>query len=72
MLWFLVLALRGMFAPVECSTKRSIIQNGQVKVTAYPNTAIDTSAYTLNSYPANASELSYKGRWDSNKVSWWS
>ena len=71
MRWFSLLAYSGLFAIGSCSVKRTIIQNGQVKITDYPDTAIKLSAYSFHSYPANASEISYKGRWDSKKVSWW-
>jgi hypothetical protein len=71
MFWLPLLTLFGLLSTGKCSDKRSIIQNGQVKPTSYPNTAIDASTYSFHTYPANASELSYKGRWDSKKVSWW-
>ena len=72
MLWLPILASCGLLSLGACSAKRSIVQNGQVKVTDYPSTAIDVSAHALRSYPADTSELAYKGRWDSKKVSWWS
>lgn len=50
----------------------TILQNGQVRVTDYPNTVIDPTAYSFKTYPPNAHELSYKGRWDSKHISWWS
>jgi hypothetical protein len=50
----------------------TILQNGQVRATNFPDTRIDPSAYSFRTYPANASEISYKGRWDSKYVSWWS
>ncbi|KAI1472530.1 SGNH hydrolase-type esterase domain-containing protein [Daldinia caldariorum] len=50
----------------------TILQNGQVRITDYPDTKIDISSYDFRTYDANVTELSYKGRWDSNKVSWWS
>lgn len=50
----------------------TILQNGQVRITNFPDTKIDPSAYTFETYDANATELSYKGRWDSKKNSWWS
>lgn len=50
----------------------TILQNGQVRPTNFPNTRIDPSAYSFRTYPPNASEISYKGRWDSKYVSWWS
>lgn len=56
-----------------CALARgTILQNGQVRTTNYPDTKIDVSSYDFQSYNANATELSYKGRWDSKKVSWWS
>ncbi|KAK4192523.1 SGNH hydrolase-type esterase domain-containing protein [Podospora australis] len=50
----------------------TILQNGQVREINFPNTRTDPSAHTFKTYPANASEISYKGRWDSKHVSWWS
>lgn len=50
----------------------TILQNGQVRETHFPNTKVDLAAYDLKTYDANAPELSYKGRWDSKKVSYWS
>jgi hypothetical protein len=50
----------------------TILQNGQIRVTDYPNTTIDPSGYKFSSYPPNATELSYKGRWDSQFISWYS
>ena len=50
----------------------TILQNGQVRITHFPDTRIDPAAYSFATYPANASEISYQGRWDSKYVSWWS
>lgn len=50
----------------------TILQNGQARTTQYPDTRIDPSAYSFETYRADASEISYKGRWDSKHVSWWS
>lgn len=50
----------------------TIYQNQQVRITDYPNTVIDPSEYKFNSYQPDAHELSYKGRWDSKHISWWS
>ncbi|GAW22465.1 hypothetical protein ANO14919_120020 [Xylariales sp. No.14919] len=51
----------------------TILQNGQVRETDFPNTKIDDLAtYDFKTYDADATELSYKGRWDSKKVSYWS
>ena len=53
----------------------TILQNGQVRPNNYPNTAIASiSSYnsTWHTYPPSAPELSYKGRWDHQYISWWS
>ncbi|KAI1437032.1 Lipase, GDSL-like protein [Xylaria sp. CBS 124048] len=50
----------------------TILQNGQVRVSDFPNTEINPAAYAFTTYDANATELSYKGRWDSKKISYWS
>ena len=50
---------------------RTILENGHARETNYPDTKIDISAYDFKTYPNNATEISYKGRWDSKKVSWW-
>jgi len=50
----------------------TILQNGQARITDYPNTVIDPTAYKWNTYPPSTKELAYKGRWDSKHVSWWS
>ncbi|KAG9238734.1 GDSL-like Lipase/Acylhydrolase-like protein [Amylocarpus encephaloides] len=61
-----------LIATVVYLTSATILQNGQVRITNYPNTVIDAAAYQFQSYQANATELSYKGRWDSKYLSWWS
>lgn len=50
----------------------TILQNGQVRETDYPNTRIDPSDYKFATYRAGTPEVSYKGRWDRNHISWWS
>ncbi|KAK7750419.1 hypothetical protein SLS62_007607 [Diatrype stigma] len=50
----------------------TILQNGQARDVVFPDTKINASEHDFETYPADAPELSYKGRWDSNKVSWWS
>lgn len=50
----------------------TILQNGQVRITDYPDTQIEPTAQSWRSYPPDATELSYKGRWDSKYISWWS
>lgn len=52
--------------------KGTILMNGQVKITNYPDTKVDATTHDFKTYEADAAELSYKGRWDSNKTSWWS
>ncbi|KAK5210864.1 hypothetical protein LTR47_001585 [Exophiala xenobiotica] len=52
----------------------AITENTQVRENPYPGQATIT---TLNSnkwttFPANASQISYKGRWDDQHISWWS
>lgn len=49
-----------------------ILQNGQPRITDYPDTVIDASSYEWNTYSPSADEISYKGRWDSKFISWWS
>ncbi|KAL0260517.1 hypothetical protein SLS55_004206 [Diplodia seriata] len=59
-------------ACVACAT---ILQNGQVRDVHFPDTAIaldDSSNSTWRTYPPNATEIGYKGRWDSKHISWWS
>jgi hypothetical protein len=57
----------ALVAPVAAT----ILQNGQVRITDYPNSQVELDTASYTSYPANATEISYKGRWDSKKVSWW-
>lgn len=67
-----VLACLAGFCALTSST---ILQNGQVRPNDYPITAIDSIAANDSSwttYPPNATELSYKGRWDHQYISWWS
>lgn len=53
----------------------TILQNGQIRRNNYPNTTINSivsSDSNWRTYPASAEELSYKGRWDHQYISWWS
>lgn len=50
----------------------TVWQNDQVRITNYPDTKIELDSSELSSYAPSASEISYKGRWDSKYVSWWS
>lgn len=61
---------------VSCLSLASgtILQNGQVRITDYPDTTIASIAghnHSWRTYPPNARELSYKGRWDDHYISWW-
>ena len=70
MLWSLqfLLPTLGLMSHVT----GTILMNGQVKLVDYPNTRIDASALSLTTYRADAAEISYHGRWDSQHTSWWS
>ncbi|EKG17882.1 hypothetical protein MPH_04831 [Macrophomina phaseolina MS6] len=53
----------------------TIWQNQQIREVNFPDTAIvldSAGNSTWKTYPPNASEIGYKGRWDSKHVSWWS
>jgi hypothetical protein len=53
----------------------TILQNGQVRPNNYTSTSIPiitTSDNNWRTYPPSAPELSYKGRWDDQYISWWS
>jgi hypothetical protein len=64
------LAVLGLAFVSQASA--TILQNGQVRETNFPDTRADLSAHSFKTYSANAKEISYKGRWDSKHVSWWS
>ncbi|KAI2873814.1 CAZyme family CE2 [Aspergillus niger] len=52
----------------------TILQNGQVREDPYPGQAktISLDDGSWRTYQPDASEIAYKGRWDSKYVSWWS
>ena len=50
----------------------TILQNGQVRETDYPDTQIDLFEGSWRTYGANATEIHYMGRWDAKHVSHWS
>lgn len=62
----------GAIAAIASLVSATILQNGQVRITDYPNTVIDPSEYDFKTYEPDAHEISYKGRWDSKYISWWS
>ncbi|KAK1142612.1 hypothetical protein N8T08_007416 [Aspergillus melleus] len=51
----------------------TILENGQPRLDPYPGQAPNISLdKSWKSYGPEASEIAYKGRWDSKYVSWWS
>lgn len=66
------LSILQSFAAIASLASATILQNGQVKITNYPDTTIDASKYQFTTYSPDAKELSYKGRWNSKHISWWS
>ncbi|CZT07665.1 related to GDSL-like lipase/acylhydrolase domain protein [Rhynchosporium agropyri] len=64
-----ILALTSSFSQAVLA---SIVENGHIRDVHFPNTLMSTSLADWNTYAPNASELSYKGRWDSRYISWWS
>ncbi|KAF2162887.1 hypothetical protein M409DRAFT_68853 [Zasmidium cellare ATCC 36951] len=51
--------------------EEAIFQNGQAREADYPNTATKLDG-DWQHYPPSSPEISYKGRWDSQYISWWS
>lgn len=66
---FSALAVGLGFLSVGTAT---IWQNGQERITDYPDTTISPSNGTFRTYDADAKEIHYMGRWDSKHVSYWS
>lgn len=64
-----VFALATSFTQIVHAT---ILQNGQVRDVHFPNTLSTASLTNWKTYAPNSKELSYKGRWDSKYISWWS
>jgi hypothetical protein len=52
----------------------TVYQNTQVRTDPYPGqaTLFTPSASQWHTYAPGAAEISYKGRWDSKYISWWS
>ncbi|KXT14779.1 hypothetical protein AC579_7812 [Pseudocercospora musae] len=54
----------------------TIWQNGQIRPNNYPDTTISLDSHghetAWHRYGPDAPELSYKGRWDDQYISWWS
>lgn len=53
------------------AVKATILENGRPRVTDFIDTKVDLAAGDYKTYDADAEEISYKGRWDSKKISWW-
>lgn len=49
----------------------TILENGRPRVTDFPDTKVELAVDNYETYDADADEISYKGRWDSKKISWW-
>ncbi|KAK2005842.1 GDSL-like Lipase/Acylhydrolase [Colletotrichum eremochloae] len=62
--------LATVLACVSAATA-TILENGRPRVTDFPDTKVDLTAGDYETYGADAPEISYKGRWDSKKISWW-
>lgn len=57
----------GLLASI---VRPSIIENGRPREETYPETKIaPVAAEAWTTFPPNATELSYKGRWDSKYIS---
>jgi len=66
--------LTSFLAVLSCASAL-ILQNGQPRDNPYPGQATlltTASSKAWKSYSPSASEISYKGRWDSKHISWWS
>ena len=63
-------------ASIIATVNAVILQDGQVRERHFLDTRIDDignewNSTVWNTYRANSSALSYKGRWDSQRISWW-
>ncbi|KAL4890162.1 acetylxylan esterase [Aspergillus ambiguus] len=70
-----ILCFRFFFALLSSVlASATILENGQTRLNPYPgqtpNITVDEAAW--RQYGPEAPEISYKGRWDSSHVSWWS
>ncbi|KAK1992348.1 GDSL-like Lipase/Acylhydrolase [Colletotrichum falcatum] len=63
-------ATAALLACVSAATA-TILENGRPRATDFPDTRVDLAAGDYKTYDADAPEISYKGRWDSKKISWW-
>jgi hypothetical protein len=63
-------------ASLLATATATIYENGHERETHFVNTKIapislDKNSTEWSTYGPNATELSYKGRWDDQHVSWW-
>lgn len=60
-----------LLASILPFTACTIYQNDQVRTVNYPDTTIASTSSDADwrSYPPNATEISYKGRWDAKYIS---
>lgn len=61
-------------ASLAALSAATIFENGRERETHFVDTrvaAITANTTGWKTYGPNATELSYKGRWDSRHVSWW-
>jgi hypothetical protein len=67
---FSIAAVCGCLSTFAAAT---ILENGQVRLNLYPGQAPTVELDdTWRVYDPGAKEISYKGRWDSQHISWWS
>ena len=68
--------LYSLLAGCASLASAEILQNGQLREGPYPGQApvlsLARNSSSWRSYSPNATELSYKSRWDSKHISWWS
>ncbi|KAH7122376.1 acetylxylan esterase [Dendryphion nanum] len=61
-------------APFISLSTSVILQNGQVRETNFLDTkiaSVGANSSSWTTFGPNATELSYKGRWDDKHISWW-
>lgn len=63
------IALACSFTQIAHAT---ILQNGQIRDVYFPITVSTVNLSNWKTYSPSSKELSYKGRWDSKYISWWS
>ncbi|KAL4913968.1 SGNH hydrolase-type esterase domain-containing protein [Aspergillus aurantiobrunneus] len=71
-MWFVFLLLSAIVAG-PLSVSATILENGQPRDDPYPGqlSSVDLDS-SWRTYDADSPEIAYKGRWDSQHISWWS